>query len=55
MCNMEKRSSNALDQMVMEGRASAAHGDLLDIKPIPPISGKRRLSEVLAELRTDER
>jgi len=41
--------------MVAEGRASTARGDLLDVKPIPPISGKRRLSEVLAELRADER
>ena len=46
---------SALDQMVAEGRASTARGDLLDVKPIPPISGKRRLSEVLAELRADER
>jgi len=45
----------ALDQMVAEGRATSTQGDLLDVKPIPAISGKRRLSEVLAELRADER
>jgi prevent-host-death family protein len=42
---------SVLDQMVAEGRASQAHGDLLDVKPIPRIPGKRPLSEVLAEER----
>jgi prevent-host-death family protein len=46
---------SVLDQMVAEGRATQAHGDLLDVKPIARISGKRPLSEVLAELRADER
>lgn len=45
---------SVLDQMVTEGRATQARGDLLDVKPIPRISGKRSLSEVLAELRADE-
>ena len=44
-----------LDQMIAEGRATAARGDLLDLKPHPPLSGKRRLSDVLADLRADER
>jgi len=41
--------------MVAEGRATQARGDLLDVKPMPRISGKRPLSEVLAEMRADER
>jgi prevent-host-death family protein len=49
------QAHSALDQMIAEGRASAAHGDLLEVKPIRAISGKRQLSEVLAELRADER
>lgn len=46
---------SVLDQMVAEGRATPARGDLLDLKPLPPVPGKRRLSEVLADLRADER
>jgi prevent-host-death family protein len=46
---------SVLDQMVAEGRATEAHGELLDVKPIARISGKRPLSAVLAELRADER
>jgi prevent-host-death family protein len=46
---------SVMDQMVAEGRATAARGDLLDLKPLPPIAGKRLLSEVLADLRADER
>jgi len=46
---------SVLDQMIAEGGAAAARGDLLDMKPLPPVSGKRRLSAVLANLRADER
>ncbi len=46
---------SVLDQMVAEGRATAARGDLLKLKPFPPVSGKRPLSEVLRGLRADER
>jgi prevent-host-death family protein len=46
---------SVLDQMVAEGRASQAQGDLLDVKPIARVPGKRPLSQVLAELRADER
>ena len=46
---------SVLDQMIAEGRATAARGDLLDLKPHPPLSGRRRLSDVLADLRADER
>ncbi len=45
---------SVLDQMIAEGRATPARGDLLDLKPLPPISGKRRLSDVLADLRAYE-
>ena len=46
---------SVLDQMVAEGRATQVHGDLLDVKPIARIAGKRRLSDVLAEMRANER
>jgi len=46
---------SVLDQMVSEGRATAARGDLLDVKPLPPVAGKRPLSDILADLRADER
>ncbi|TMD41646.1 MAG: type II toxin-antitoxin system prevent-host-death family antitoxin [Chloroflexi bacterium] len=49
------RGSSVLDQMVAEGRATATRGDLLDIKAIKPVRGQPRLSEVLKELRADER
>ena len=44
-----------MDQMIAEGRVTAARGDLLKLKPFPPVAGERPLSEVLADLRTDER
>jgi antitoxin (DNA-binding transcriptional repressor) of toxin-antitoxin stability system len=46
---------SVLDQMIAEGRSTSGRGDLLDLKPFPPVSGKRPLSEVLADLRADER
>ncbi len=49
------RGRRVLDQMIAEGRATATRGDLLDLRPIPPVSGKPRLSEVLAEMRADDR
>ena len=48
------RGNGVLDQMVAEGRATKARGELLDVKPMPA-SGRRRLSDVLAEMRADER
>lgn len=49
------RGHSVLDQMVDEGRATPARGDLLDLRPQPPVPGKPRLSDVLAEMRADER
>ena len=49
------RSEGNLEQLVTQGRASAAHGDLLAIEPTRLSSGERRLSDVLAEMRSDER
>ena len=46
---------SVLDQMIAEGRSTAGRGDLLKLRPLPPVSGKRPLSEVLADLRADER
>ena len=49
------RAASVLDQMIAEGRATRAKGDLLDHKPLPPVPGKPLLSEILAEMRRDER
>ena len=51
---------SALDQMVLEGRATEASGDLLDLMdelglPQPADAGGLLPSEALAELRADER
>lgn len=46
---------SVLDQMIAEGRSTAARGDLLNVQPSAPVSGQRSLSEVLADLRADER
>jgi prevent-host-death family protein len=48
------RASSVLDQMIAEGRATRGKGDLLRLKPHPPIPGKS-LSQILAEMRDDER
>ena len=44
-----------LEQLVGEGRASLATGDLLDVKPVQAIAGKPVLSEILTKMRADER
>ncbi len=51
---------SVLDQMVMEGRATDAAGDLLDVMdelglPLPGVPGRQLPSEALADLRADER
>jgi prevent-host-death family protein len=47
--------ASRLEQLVAEGRASAAAGDLLDVQPIPRMAGKPLLSKTLADMRADER
>jgi prevent-host-death family protein len=49
------RAAGVLDQLVAEGGATEATGDLLDIEPLEPVAGMRPLSEILAEMRADER
>ena len=49
------RYRNALDQMVAEGRATPAEGDLLDEEPLAAPPGAPSGSEALAELRANER
>ena len=49
------RHRSTLDQLVAEGRASLAEGDLLRHEPLPRQPGERSLSEVLSERRADER
>ena len=49
-----------LDQLVLEGRATEADGDLLDVMdelglPLPAAPGSQLPSQALAELRSDER
>jgi prevent-host-death family protein len=44
-----------LEQLIGEGRAGDATGDLLDAKPVQRIAGKPVLSEILASMRADER
>ena len=50
---------NVLEQLVLDGRATDASGELLELArelglPATPV-GPMRLSEALAELRSDER
>jgi len=47
--------ASRLEQLLAEGRASSATGDLLDVKPMSQIAGKPLLSKVLADMRADER
>jgi prevent-host-death family protein len=47
--------ASRLQQLQAEGRASGATGDLLDVKPTPRVAGKPLLSEILADIRADER
>jgi len=44
-----------LEQLMVEGRASGAAGDLLDLRPMAPARGKPLLSKILADMRADER
>jgi len=46
---------SVLDRMIADGRAAAAKGDLLDVKPFSPVSRARPLSETLTDLRASER
>ena len=52
------RHASRYEQLVAEGRIvppEGSLGDLLDRGPEPPGAGERPLSEILAELRADER
>lgn len=48
-------AETSLDQLVAEGRATRAHGDLLALGPASATKGEPRLSKVLADMRADER
>ena len=48
-------NESVLDRLIREGHARPAKGDLLDVKPLPPITDGPTLSEILAEQRADER
>jgi prevent-host-death family protein len=47
--------ASRLEQLMAEGRASEATGDVLDVKPIRRIAGRPLLSQILADVRSDER
>ena len=47
--------NRGFEQLRAEGRVTPATGDLLSLEPMPPVPGARPLSEVLAEMRADER
>lgn len=51
------QNPRTLDRLVAEGLAipPEAEGDLLDFEPLEPTPGRPLPSEVLAELRADER
>lgn len=49
------RYRNRIDQLVAEGRATPAEGDLLDEAPLPAPPGAPSGSRALADLRADER
>ncbi len=51
------RPGSRFDQLVAEGRITPAEQPqrLLDFEPLPPIQGQPLASEILAELRRDER
>lgn len=44
-----------LDQLIVEGRTTEPHGDLLALEPAAPAMGKPRLSTVLEAMRAGER
>jgi hypothetical protein len=44
-----------LDRLLAEGKATEASGDLLAVEGIPAGPDSRSLSEILAEMREDER
>lgn len=47
--------ASRLEQLLTEGRASGAIGDLLDVRPMRRIAGKPPLSKILVDMRSDER
>jgi prevent-host-death family protein len=49
------RPAGVVDQLIAEGRAVPATSDLLDVSPLRPVKGQPGLSEVLGEMRADDR
>lgn len=49
------RRAGVVDQLIAEGRAIAAESDLLAVSPRRPVKGQPSLSEVLEEMRADDR
>lgn len=51
---LEDRPMSTYERLVAEGRITPAKGNLLDLKPLPPIKGKP-VSQILIEMREEER
>jgi len=49
------RPAGVIDQLIAEGRAVPAASDLLDVPPLRPVKGQPSLSQVLGEMRADDR
>jgi len=50
------QKSSRLEQLIAEGRATSAHGDLLDLGPPPALRVDAPLpSEILRQMRDEER
>jgi len=50
------REETVIERLIREGRATPAKGSLADLPPpLPPLPGQPTLSEILAEMREDER
>lgn len=51
---LEGRPTSRLDQLIAEGKATPARGNLLELEPLPPVEGKP-VSQILIEMREEER
>lgn len=47
--------AEGIEALIAAGRVRPGKGNLLDVKPLPARPGERQLSEILAEMRADER
>lgn len=50
-----KKDETTIERLIREGKLTPGKGRLLDVQPAPPLRDGPTLSEVLAEMREDER